>query len=164
MPTQLTQKSSPSCSVPNLLIDDTILICQEEEIQLLFSQGRQITRSRVLFGICLYRACRINEACTVTYSYTVGFSSRTMNLKNSSILASWAFYSMEDAQPYSLNVDCCVHISVKYNATVRTFMYSNIKSFRNTSEGIASRQSRRAQSGASIGILEKEGQLQLLPT
>jgi integrase/recombinase XerD len=66
VPTQLTQKSSPACSVPNLLIDDTILIRQEEEIQLLFRQGRQTTRSRVLFGICLYTACRINEACTLS--------------------------------------------------------------------------------------------------
>lgn len=35
------------------------------EIQLLFSQGLQNGRDRALFGICLYTACRINEACTL---------------------------------------------------------------------------------------------------
>ncbi len=36
-----------------------------EEIQLLFSQGLQNNRDRTLFGICLYTACRIAEACTL---------------------------------------------------------------------------------------------------
>ena len=35
------------------------------EIQLLFSEGLKNNRSRALFGICLYTACRINEACTL---------------------------------------------------------------------------------------------------
>ena len=36
-----------------------------EEIQLLFSEGLTNPRDRALFGICLYTACRINEACTL---------------------------------------------------------------------------------------------------
>ena len=35
------------------------------EIQLLFSQGLQSNRDRALFGVCLFTACRINEACTL---------------------------------------------------------------------------------------------------
>ncbi len=40
-------------------------ILTQAEIQLLFSKGFQNTRDRALFGICLYTACRINEACTL---------------------------------------------------------------------------------------------------
>ncbi|PSB27651.1 tyrosine-type recombinase/integrase [Chlorogloea sp. CCALA 695] len=40
-------------------------ILTTEEIQLLFSQGLTIRRDRALFGICLYTACRIAEACTL---------------------------------------------------------------------------------------------------
>lgn len=36
-----------------------------EEIQLLFSEGLTTPRNRALFGICLYTACRIREACTL---------------------------------------------------------------------------------------------------
>lgn len=36
-----------------------------EEIQLLFNEGFQSVRDRALFGVCLYTACRINEACTL---------------------------------------------------------------------------------------------------
>ena len=36
-----------------------------EEIQLLFNEGLTTLRDRCLFGICLYTACRINEACTL---------------------------------------------------------------------------------------------------
>ncbi|NES00745.1 MAG: site-specific integrase [Symploca sp. SIO1B1] len=36
-----------------------------EEIQLLFSEGLQTLRDRCLFGVCLYTAARINEACTL---------------------------------------------------------------------------------------------------
>jgi integrase/recombinase XerD len=36
-----------------------------EEIQLLFNEGFQSNRDRALFGVCLYTACRINEACTL---------------------------------------------------------------------------------------------------
>ena len=35
------------------------------EIQLLFNKGLETPRDRALFGICLYTACRINEACTI---------------------------------------------------------------------------------------------------
>ncbi|MBA2750568.1 MAG: site-specific integrase, partial [Tatlockia sp.] len=40
-------------------------IITQQEIQLLFSQGLTIDRDRALFGICLYTACRIAEACTL---------------------------------------------------------------------------------------------------
>lgn len=44
-------------------------ILTPEEIQLLFSEGFKDNphpeRDRALFGICLYTACRINEACTI---------------------------------------------------------------------------------------------------
>jgi len=40
-------------------------ILTQSEIQLLFSQGLANDRDRALFGICLYTACRINEACTL---------------------------------------------------------------------------------------------------
>lgn len=35
------------------------------EIQLLFNEGLQNSRERALFGVCLYTACRIEEACTL---------------------------------------------------------------------------------------------------
>ena len=35
------------------------------EIQLLFNSGLQNSRERALFGVCLYTACRIEEACTL---------------------------------------------------------------------------------------------------
>lgn len=44
-------------------------ILTTEEIQLLFSEGFKDNpfplRDRALFGVCLYTACRINEACTI---------------------------------------------------------------------------------------------------
>ena len=40
-------------------------ILTQPEIQLLFSQGLQTNRDRCLFGVCLYTACRIQEACTL---------------------------------------------------------------------------------------------------
>src|SRR5919199_2221901 len=40
-------------------------ILTQAEIQLLFSQGLQSDRDRALFGICLFSACRIREACTL---------------------------------------------------------------------------------------------------
>jgi integrase/recombinase XerD len=40
-------------------------ILTTEEIQLLFNSGLTNSRDRALFGICLYTACRINEACTL---------------------------------------------------------------------------------------------------
>lgn len=40
-------------------------ILTPEEITLLFNQGLTNPRDRALFGVCLYCACRINEACTI---------------------------------------------------------------------------------------------------
>ena len=40
-------------------------ILTQTEIQLLFNEGFQSDRDRALFGVCLYTACRINEACTL---------------------------------------------------------------------------------------------------
>jgi len=40
-------------------------ILTPEEIQLLFTQGLTTPRDRALFGICLYGACRIREACSL---------------------------------------------------------------------------------------------------
>ncbi|HEY9607146.1 MAG TPA: hypothetical protein V6C85_36395 [Allocoleopsis sp.] len=40
-------------------------VLSQQEIQLLFNQGLTTLRDRCLFGICLYTACRINEACTL---------------------------------------------------------------------------------------------------
>lgn len=40
-------------------------ILTQPEIQLLFNQGLTTNRDRALFGVCLFTACRINEACTL---------------------------------------------------------------------------------------------------
>lgn len=40
-------------------------ILTPEEIRSLFNEGLTNPRDRALFGICLYTACRINEACTL---------------------------------------------------------------------------------------------------
>ena len=40
-------------------------ILTSDEIQRLFEVGFTCDRDRALFGICLYTACRINEACTL---------------------------------------------------------------------------------------------------
>jgi integrase/recombinase XerD len=40
-------------------------VLSQEEIQLLFNEGLTTLRDRCLFGICLFTACRINEACTL---------------------------------------------------------------------------------------------------
>jgi integrase/recombinase XerD len=51
-------------------------ILSQAEIQLLFNEGLQTSRDRALFGICLFTACRVNEACTlrVTDAYdSAGF-------------------------------------------------------------------------------------------
>ena len=37
----------------------------QAEIQLLFNKGLTNNRDRALFGVCLFTACRINEACTL---------------------------------------------------------------------------------------------------
>ncbi|MBD2040180.1 site-specific integrase [Microcoleus sp. FACHB-672] len=40
-------------------------ILAQEEIELLFNDGLQSDRDRALFGVCLYAACRIAEACSL---------------------------------------------------------------------------------------------------
>lgn len=40
-------------------------ILTPEEIQILFREGLTTPRDRALFGICLYGACRIREACSL---------------------------------------------------------------------------------------------------
>lgn len=40
-------------------------ILTQAEIQRLFTEGLQTNRDRALFGVCLYTACRIREACTL---------------------------------------------------------------------------------------------------
>ena len=40
-------------------------ILTQAEIQLLFNKGLESHRDRALFGVCLFTACRINEACTL---------------------------------------------------------------------------------------------------
>jgi integrase/recombinase XerD len=40
-------------------------ILTQAEIQLLFASGLQSARDRALFGVCLFTACRVNEACTL---------------------------------------------------------------------------------------------------
>ena len=43
-----------------------------EQISLLFTQAFVKPRDRALFGICLYTACRINEACTLLRGDVIG--------------------------------------------------------------------------------------------
>ena len=40
-------------------------ILTQQEIELLFNEGLQTDRDRALFGVCLYTACRIAEACSL---------------------------------------------------------------------------------------------------
>src|SRR4028119_1860428 len=40
-------------------------ILTQQEIELLFNEGLQSDRDRALFGVCLYTACRIAEACSL---------------------------------------------------------------------------------------------------
>ena len=40
-------------------------ILTQQEIELLFNKGLQTSRDRTLFGVCLYTACRITEACSL---------------------------------------------------------------------------------------------------
>lgn len=44
-----------------------------KQISLLFTQAFVKPRDRALFGICLYAACRINEACTLLRGDVIGF-------------------------------------------------------------------------------------------
>lgn len=40
-------------------------VLTQQEIQLIFSHGLDNNRDRTLFGVCLFSACRIREACTL---------------------------------------------------------------------------------------------------
>jgi integrase/recombinase XerD len=40
-------------------------ILTQEEIELLLNDGLQTPRDRALFGVCLYTACRVAEACSL---------------------------------------------------------------------------------------------------
>ena len=53
-------------------------IFTQAEIQLLFSQGFQSDRDRALFGICLFSACRIREACTLRAADAYDASGRVL--------------------------------------------------------------------------------------
>ncbi len=62
-------------------------ILTQSEIQLLFSQGFQeerdseallLTADRALFGICLFSACRIREACTLRVTDAYDASGRVL--------------------------------------------------------------------------------------
>jgi integrase/recombinase XerD len=53
-------------------------ILTQSEIQLLFSQGFQEDRDRALFGICLFSACRIREACTLRVTDAYDASGRIL--------------------------------------------------------------------------------------
>ncbi|NJO66689.1 MAG: tyrosine-type recombinase/integrase [Leptolyngbyaceae cyanobacterium RM1_405_57] len=44
---------------------DQAKILSADELTQLFTQGFATPRDRALFGICLYTACRINEACSL---------------------------------------------------------------------------------------------------
>lgn len=47
-------------------------ILSTEQIELLFTEGFWLARDKALFGICLYGATRINEACTVLRGDVLG--------------------------------------------------------------------------------------------
>jgi integrase/recombinase XerD len=40
-------------------------VLTQQEIQLIFSHGLENDRDKTLFGVCLFSACRIREACTL---------------------------------------------------------------------------------------------------
>jgi integrase/recombinase XerD len=40
-------------------------ILTQQEIEILFNEGLESDRDRALFGVCLYTACRIAEACSL---------------------------------------------------------------------------------------------------
>ena len=47
-------------------------ILSSQQISKLFEQGFVNLRDRALFGVCLYAAARINEACTLFYADAIG--------------------------------------------------------------------------------------------
>jgi integrase/recombinase XerD len=52
---------------PNMKIErhGQAKILTQQEIELLFNEGLQSDRDRALFGVCLYTACRVAEACSL---------------------------------------------------------------------------------------------------
>lgn len=50
-----------------------------EEIQLLFREGLAKSRDRVLFGVMLFTACRVNEACTLRIEDVYGPSGEVLD-------------------------------------------------------------------------------------
>ncbi|WP_248277191.1 hypothetical protein [Brasilonema octagenarum] len=46
-------------------------ILTQQEIQLVFAQGFDSERDKTLFGVCLFTAARIREACTNHFSRLV---------------------------------------------------------------------------------------------
>ena len=48
-------------------------ILTRDQLSLLFTEGFINPRDKALFGICLYAAARINEACTLFYADVIGF-------------------------------------------------------------------------------------------
>ncbi len=64
-------------------------ILTPQQISLLFTEGFVNPRDRALFGVCLYAAARINEACTLFFADAIGFKGireklviRSFNTKN----------------------------------------------------------------------------------
>lgn len=53
-------------------------ILTQAEIQLLFNEGLENSRDRALFGICLFSACRIREACTLRTADVYDSSGRVL--------------------------------------------------------------------------------------
>jgi integrase/recombinase XerD len=49
-------------------------ILSPEQISLLFTKGFTKPRDRALFGVCLYTAARINEACTLLFGDVIGIN------------------------------------------------------------------------------------------
>lgn len=49
-------------------------ILSPEQINLLFTEGLLLPRDRALFGVCLFTAARINEACTLLTHDVIGAS------------------------------------------------------------------------------------------
>ena len=47
-------------------------ILSPDQISLLFNEGFKSPRDRALFGVCLYAAARINEACTLLTGDVIG--------------------------------------------------------------------------------------------
>ena len=47
-------------------------ILSPSQITLLFNEGLTKPRDRALFGVCLYAAARINEACTLLRGNVIG--------------------------------------------------------------------------------------------